>query len=144
MNEEPTPTTLHEAEVIPIGGCTMATTGAINGPHGMLKPSYGETPARVRSLANGDAVTGGEWIDRWTWDHHENRTRYDLIYGRRSTGEFILGNFVDGSGRFMVIHDPGYTWWGYVMDKLVLNKADAVGVLGFLEFMGHAVGYPND
>jgi hypothetical protein len=105
---------------------------------------YGETPSRVRCLANGD---GGpdvvhNWIDRWAFEPGR-ATRYDLLYGHRGRGEFIIGQYLDGEGRWMIVHDPGYTHINYVMDRLGVNEVDGVAVLKFLEFMGHAVGYPR-
>ena len=37
-----------------------------------------------------------------------------------------------------------YLHYTYVMEKMQIGIADAVGILKFLEEMGHEVGYPDD
>jgi hypothetical protein len=109
--------------------------------HG-LQPPHGEPEQPVRSLAN---ETEGSWLDRYYWEPG-NRTRYDLIYGRRLVDvdlgpeEFVL--IYVQTNRAMVFTDC-YLHYSYIEEKLGVNEADAVGILGFLDRMGHAVGYPR-
>jgi len=123
-----------------------------------LRPAYGETPDRVRCLENGDGdpeqtITDSlgerdaEWLDRWSWSPG-NHTRYDLIYGCRQAGsdedrrsEFVVGYL--HRNVMMVFTEPGYLHHTYIEEKLGVNVADAVGIMMFLEMMGHAVGYPD-
>jgi hypothetical protein len=44
--------------------------------------------------------------------------------------------------RCMMLGDE-FIHYSYVMEKMGCNEADAVGLLGFLERMGHRVGYPR-
>ena len=43
----------------------------------------------------------------------------------------------------MMFIGDGFIHYSYVMKKMRCNEADAVGLLGFLERMGHRVGYPR-
>jgi hypothetical protein len=128
-----------------------------------LTPAYGDNPERVRCLANGDGDPESnardllvdlldEWLDRWTWCPG-NHTRYDLMYGCRKTGEphnrrseFTLGylNPMGRAGAMMIFSEPSYLHHTYIEEKLGVNTADAVGIMMFLEQMGHSVGYPDN
>ena len=124
-----------------------------------LTPAHGEHPDRVRCFANGDGdpetcardllvELHDEWLDRWTWCPG-NHTPYDLIFGCRKAGadherrsEFIVSHVQ--TGRSMIFSEPSYLHYSYIEEKLGVNTADAVGIMMFIELMGHEVGYPND
>lgn len=124
-----------------------------------LRPAYGENPRRVRCWKNGDGdpdqtITDSlgerdeEWIDRWEWSPG-NHTKYVLIYGCRQAGpeserrsEFVLG--YTQRGVMMTFSEPAHLHYSYIKEKLVVNTADAVGILMFLDLMGHSVGYPDN
>ena len=114
-----------------------------------LRPPYGEPPDEpVRCMVN---QTDGEYIDRYRFEPG-NGTLYDLIYARRLTppgetdtcieGEFVVVWVYHVPCRAMVFTDT-LIHYSYVMEKMGLNEADAVGILMFLEQMGHLVAYPK-
>lgn len=81
-----------------------------------------------------------------TWKRFEwmpgNGTRYDLIYsGDGSTNLIAWMKFGGSGGRLMLFTD--FLHYSYIMEKMQVNIADAVGILKFLELQGHSVGYPS-
>ena len=71
-----------------------------------------------------------------------NGTRYDLYYSKTGDRGFISWMRRGGAGgtAMSFSHFLHYT---YVMEKMEIGIADAVGILKFLEEMGHDVGYPE-
>ena len=70
-----------------------------------------------------------------------NGTRYDLFYDKKGDKAFIAWMRYGGSAGICMSfsHFLHYT---YVEEKMKINTADAVGILKFLQEMGHDVGYP--
>ncbi len=82
-----------------------------------------------------------------TWKRFDwqpgNGTRYDLIYSGDSSKNLIGWLRMGGSGgRMMLFTD--FLHYSYIMEKMQINIADAVGILKFLEHQGHYVGYPHE
>ena len=110
-----------------------------------LMPAYGEAGKAVPCPANN---TEGSYVQRFRWEPG-NGTCYRLTYSCRIRAdlmegfgrEYLLANLNENTcmafGGDLLIH------YSYVMQKMGCNEADAVGVLGFLERMGHRVGYPR-
>ncbi len=71
-----------------------------------------------------------------------NGTRYDLYYGKSGPKAFVSWMRRGGSGGTAMAFTH-YLHYSYAMEKLEINIADAVGILKFLEEMGHNVGYPD-
>tara|TARA_R110002020_G_scaffold102600_1_gene240765 strand:- start:777 stop:1244 length:468 start_codon:yes stop_codon:yes gene_type:complete len=99
--------------------------------------------------------TEGSYVQRFKWEPG-NHTRYDLVYSCRITPDAMEGyrreyllaylNPLFDYATCMLVEGPGcaeYIHYSYVMEKMGVNEADAVGLLGFLERMGHRVGYPQ-
>lgn len=70
-----------------------------------------------------------------------NGTRYDLYYGPAGKKTFVSWMKNAGGGVSMVFTD--YLHYSYLMEKMNVGIADAVGILKFLEEMGHKVGHPD-
>ena len=87
-----------------------------------------------------------EWVknmlSRYDWQPG-NGTRYDLFYGKTSkeTGFISWMKFGGASGVSMAF--THYLHYTYIMEKMQISITDAVGILMFLEELGHAVGYPE-
>ena len=71
-----------------------------------------------------------------------NGTRYDLYYSRKGDRGFISWMRRGGAGGTAMTFTH-YLHYSYIMEKMEINIADAVGILKFLEEMGHDVGYPD-
>ena len=82
-----------------------------------------------------------------TWKRFDwqpgNGTRYDLIYGSGDPYTQIAWLKRGGSGGTLMLFSD-FLHYSYIMEKMDINIADAVGILKFLELQGHAVGYPAD
>ena len=80
-----------------------------------------------------------------TWSRFDwqpgNGTRYDLIYSSDSNYNMIGWLQYGGSGNVMLFID--FIHYTYLMEKLHVNIADAVGILKFLDYQGHSVGFPS-
>lgn len=83
------------------------------------------------------------WLDFYEWEPGTG-DRYCLVYGKLSASQYVLAWREHGTAdRWMLISEPGYLHHSYVEEKLSANTADAVGIMKFLDLMGHAVGYPR-
>ena len=71
-----------------------------------------------------------------------NGTRYDLYYGPAGKRTFVSWMRFGGAGGISMVFDS-YLHYTYMMEKMQINISDAVGILKFLEEMGHDVGYPE-
>ncbi len=71
-----------------------------------------------------------------------NGTRYDLYYGAAGKRTFVSWMRLGGAGGISMVFTD-YLHYTYMMEKMQINIADAVGILKFLEEMGHKVGYPE-
>jgi hypothetical protein len=78
---------------------------------------------------------------RYDWQPG-NGTRYDLCYGPMGKKTLLTWLRHGGSGGPSIAFF-GYLHYSYMMEKMNVGIADAVGILKFLEKMGHEVGYPN-
>lgn len=82
-----------------------------------------------------------------TWKRFDwqpgNGTRYDLIYGGGGEKSMIGWMRQGGSGGTVMLFTD-FLHYTYMMEKLGINIADAVGILKFLELQGHSVGYPHE
>ncbi len=82
-----------------------------------------------------------------TWKRFEwmpgNGTRYDLIYGGGGEKALIAWMHAGGSGGKIMMFTQ-FLHYSYIMEKMQVNIADAVGILKFLEYHGHDVGYPPE
>jgi hypothetical protein len=81
-------------------------------------------------------------LKRYDWQPG-NGTRYDLCYGPVGDRALVTWLRQGGSGGPSLAFSH-YLHYTYVMEKMSVNIADAVGILKFLEEMGHDVGYPTD
>jgi hypothetical protein len=123
------------------------TDNTVQFGEGLAAP-YGEPPDEIKCHAN---KSQGEYLRRFSWcpgDH----TRYDLMYGRRMSepaggdeGVDYLLVHLNGMGKAsaFIFREPTYLHYSYIMEKTGSNEVTAVGLLRFLERMGHAVGYPK-
>jgi len=71
-----------------------------------------------------------------------NGTRYDLYYSKTGSRAFVSWMRRGGAGGTAMAFTH-YLHYSYIMEKMEINTADAVGILQFLEEMGHDVGYPE-
>ena len=116
---------------------------------GLFAP-YGETPDALICCPANNYV--GQWQHRFDWMF--NGTRYDVLYASR-----LVEPCDDDDGqRFILVHLNGfgrefamafefttntYVHYSWVMKKMDVNEADAVGLCRLLERLGHSVGYPR-
>jgi hypothetical protein len=109
-----------------------------------LMPAYGNAGKAVPCPANN---TDGSYVQRFKWEPG-NGTRYHLTYSCRAKADAMVGFGREyllawlTEHRCMMLGDE-FIHYSYVMEKMGCNEADAVGLLGFLERMGHRVGYPR-
>ena len=115
-----------------------------------LHPPYGVIPdAEIKCPGN---KSEGQWQTRFDWLHAG--TRYDVLYCCR----LVEPCNEDDGKRFVLIHMNGFgrkyatafeftsnsfTHYTYLMEKMDVNIADAMGLLSFLQRMGHRVGFPK-
>lgn len=80
-------------------------------------------------------------MKRYDWQPG-NGTRYDLIYGEVGNKNLIGWMRQGGSGGCVMLFSA-FLHYSYVMEKMQIGIADAVGILKFLQHQGHEVGYPS-
>lgn len=81
-------------------------------------------------------------LSRYDWQPG-NGTRYDLFYGTTNRNRTLVSwMFRGGAGGKTLLFD-GYLHYTYIMEKMDIRIADAVGILMFLKEMGHEVGIPD-
>lgn len=78
--------------------------------------------------------------ERYAWCPG-NGTRYDLVHTPVGNHTMITWLRMGGSGGISLMFSD-FLHYTYLEEKMGVNTADAVGILMFLERMGHAVGYP--
>lgn len=81
-------------------------------------------------------------VGRYDWQPG-NGTRYDLVYAPVGDRTMITWLRHGGSGGPSLLFSH-FLHYSYVTEKMQVNIADAVGILKFLEYQGHDVGYPQD
>ena len=79
--------------------------------------------------------------ERYAWSPG-NGTRYDLVHTPVGSRTMITWLKRGGSGGTSLMFSD-FLHYTYLEEKMEVNTADAVGILMFLERMGHAVGYPE-
>tara|TARA_B100000941_G_C27968251_1_gene285037 strand:+ start:19 stop:312 length:294 start_codon:yes stop_codon:yes gene_type:complete len=72
-----------------------------------------------------------------------NGTRYDLYYDKKVDKAFIAWMRSAGAGGVCMSFSH-YLHYTYIEEKMNIGTGDAVGILKFLETMGHDVGYPDE
>jgi len=82
-------------------------------------------------------------LSRYDWQPG-NGTRYDLFYGTTAKDRAFVSWMLYGGAGGKSMAFSSYLHYTYVMEKMQVGISDAVGILKFLEEMGHAVGYPDD
>jgi hypothetical protein len=80
-------------------------------------------------------------MKRFDWQPG-NGTRYDLICGQVGDRTMITWMRFGGSGGVTMLFSH-FLHYSYILEKMQINIADAVGILMFLESRGYEVGYPE-
>lgn len=81
-------------------------------------------------------------LSRYDWQPG-NGTRYDLFYGPTAKPRYLVSWMKYGGAGGVSLAFSDYLHYSYLMEKMGVNISDAVGILMFLEEMGHKVGYPE-
>lgn len=81
-------------------------------------------------------------LSRYDWQPGNN-TRYDLMYGTTEKGTAVVSWLRNTGAGGPTLVFRSFLHYSYMMEKMQIRISDAVGILKFLEEMGHKVGYPD-